>query len=98
MSRTPGQELSDIFYGLQITTKIIDAVVCEYKDGKRTQKDFEDRVQSQVRLLLNNLKQVKPTTEKFVQECYDLLNGSTVSNNTEEQVQSETSENVVAHS
>jgi len=95
--RTPGQTLSDLFYALQITTKVMESILTEYKEGKRDRKDFEDRIQSQTHLLLNNMKQIKPTTEKFVEECYDQLNG-TVSNSSEEQVQPEASENVVAHS
>jgi len=98
MNKTPGQELSDLYYALQITTKIVEGIISEYKDGKRTKKDFEDRIQSQTNLLLNNMKQIKPLTEKFIEECYSLLNGDAVSNNSEGEIQSKTSEDVAASS
>lgn len=73
MNKTPGQELSDLFYALQITTKIVDSILIEYKDKTRTQEDYEARIRSQTNLLLTNMKQIKPITEKLIQECYSLF-------------------------
>lgn len=70
MQKTPGQELSDVFYGLQMTVKIIEGIMQEHKDGKRDQTDYELRIQGQSNLLANNLKQVKPLTEKLFQEAF----------------------------
>lgn len=64
--RTPGEELSDLFYGLQITTKIIEGLLTEYDQGLREQTDYEGRFSSQINLLANNLKNVKPLTEKLI--------------------------------
>lgn len=66
MEKTPGQELSDLFYGLQMTVKILEGIMNEHKEGKRDQTDYESRIQSQSNLLANNLKNVKPLTEKLL--------------------------------
>ena len=71
MEKTPGQELSDLFYGLQMTVKILEVIVLEHKDGKREQSDYESRIVSQSNLLNNNLKGVKPLVEKLFQEAFD---------------------------
>ena len=65
MEKTPGQELSDLFYGLQMTVKILDGIMNEHKEGKRDQSDYESRIHSQSNLLADNLKKVKPLTEKL---------------------------------
>lgn len=70
MEKTPGQELSDLFYGLQMTVKILEGVMNEHKDGKREQTDYESRIHSQCNLLANNLKNVKPLTEKLFAEAF----------------------------
>ena len=70
MEKTPGQELSDLFYGLQMTVKILEGIMNEHKEGKRDQSDYESRVHSQSNLLANNLKGVKPLTEKLFQEAF----------------------------
>ena len=70
MEKTPGQELSDLFYGLQMTVKILEGIMIEHKDGKREQTDYESRIVSQSNLLNNNLKQVKPLTEKLFSEAF----------------------------
>jgi uncharacterized membrane protein len=70
MEKTPGQELSDVFYGLQMTVKILEGIINEHKDGKREQTDYESRIVSQSNLLNNNLKQVKPLTEKLFSEAF----------------------------
>ena len=69
-SKTPGQELSDLFYGLQTTVKILEGIMVEHEQGKRTQSDYELRIHSQSNLLNNNLKGVKPLVEKLFTEAY----------------------------
>jgi hypothetical protein len=71
MEKTPGQELSDLFYGLQMTVKILEGIMVEHKEGKRDQSDYESRIHSQSNLLVNNLKQVKPLSERLISEAYD---------------------------
>ena len=71
MEKTPGQELSDLFYGLQMTVKILEGIIEEHKQGKRTQSDYESRIVSQSNLLNNNLKNVKPLVEKLFQSAFD---------------------------
>lgn len=70
MENTSGQELSDLFYGLQMTVKILEGIMNEHKEGKRDQADYESRIQSQSNLLANNLKKVKPLTEKLFGEAF----------------------------
>jgi hypothetical protein len=77
MEKTPGQELSDVFYGLQMTVKILEGIMMEHKEGKRTQSDYESRVHSQSNLLANNLKTVKPLVEKLFSEAYSKFKVST---------------------
>jgi len=74
MEKTPGQELSDLLYGLQMTVKILDGIMEEHKQGKRDQSDYESRIHSQSNLLNNNLKNVKPLTEKLFQEAFSRFN------------------------
>lgn len=83
MEKTPGQELSDLFYGLQMTVKILEGIMTEHGEGKRTQSDYEARVHSQSNLLANNLKNVKPLVEKLFQEAYARFE----SNDTNQRVQ-----------
>jgi len=70
MEKTPGQELSDLLYGLQMTVKILEGIMIEHGEGKRSQSDYEIRVHSQSNLLNNNLKGVKPLVEKLFKEAY----------------------------
>jgi hypothetical protein len=74
MEKTPGQELSDLFYGLQMTVKILEGIMMEHSEGKRSQSDYESRVHSQSNLLNNNLKGVKPLVEKLFTEAYSRFN------------------------
>jgi len=74
MEKTPGQELSDLFYGLQMTVKILEGIMMEHSEGKRSQSDYESRVHSQSNLLNNNLKGVKPLVEKLFSEAYSRFN------------------------
>ena len=71
MDKTPGQELSDLFYGLQMTVKILEGIMDEHKAGKRDQFDYESRIQSQSNLLANNLKGVKPLVERLFQDAFN---------------------------
>jgi hypothetical protein len=64
--QTYGEELSDMFYALQITTKIMEGITKEHSDGKREQQDFEMRWQGQSELLCRNLAKIKPLVEKFI--------------------------------
>jgi hypothetical protein len=68
--KTTGEELSDMFYALQITSKIMEAITKEHDDGTRDQSDFESRWQGQSELLCRNLAKIKPLTEKFITEGY----------------------------
>ena len=68
--KTPGQELSDLLYGLQMTVKILDNVITEHKEGKRDQTDYESRIYSQSNLLNTNLKGVKSLVEKLFTEAF----------------------------
>jgi hypothetical protein len=70
MQKTPGQELSDLLFGLQTTVKIYEGIMMEHKEGKRDQSDYESRIHSQSNLLNNNLKNVKPLVEKLFQEAF----------------------------
>jgi hypothetical protein len=92
MEKTPGQELSDLFYGLQMTVKILEGIINEYKEGKRDQADYESRVHSQSNLLANNLKGVKSLVEKFFAEAYSSFNDNSVSSVSKETVFAEKSE------
>lgn len=78
--RTPGQELSDLFYGLQMTVKILESIIDEHKNGKRTQSDYELRIHSQSNLLNNNLKNVKPLVEKLFTSAYGRFNENPIIN------------------
>ena len=95
MEKTPGQELSDLLFGLQMTVKILEGVINEHKDGKREQSDYESRIHSQSNLLNNNLKNIKPLVEKLFTEAYGRFNESSVSSVSKETIQSKVSEEVV---
>ena len=71
MEKTPGQELSDLLFGLQTTVKILEGIMDEHKAGKRDQFDYESRIQSQSNLLANNLKGVKPLVERLFQDAFN---------------------------
>jgi hypothetical protein len=68
--RTTAQELSDVFYGLQIIVKIIEGLSQEYDNGGRTQTDYEQRFHSQVGLLCKALGDVRPLAEKLISDGY----------------------------
>ena len=93
-NKSPAHELSDLFYGLQMTVKIFEGIMIEHKEGKRTQEDYELRIHSQATLLNNNLKGVKSLVEKLFTEAYSRFN-ATVNSISEEAIHSEKSEAVV---
>ena len=76
MEKTPGQKLSDLFYGLQMTVKILEGIMIEHADGKRDQSDYESRIHSQSNLLVNNLKNVKPLSERLIAEAFSRFSKS----------------------
>jgi hypothetical protein len=76
MEKTPGQELSDLLFGLQTTVKILEGIMDEHKAGKRDQFDYESRVHSQSNLLANNLKGVKPLVERLFTEAFSRFDNS----------------------
>ena len=69
--QTYGEELSDMFYGLQITTKIMEGLTREHDEGKRDQLDFQSRWMSQSQLFVRNLAMIKPLVEKFISKGFD---------------------------
>ena len=71
MEKSPGQELSDLLFGLQTTVKILEGIMDEHKAGKRDQFDYESRILSQSNLLNNNLKGVKPLVERLFQDAFN---------------------------
>ena len=93
--QTPGQELSDLFYGLQITTKIMESLYTEYLQGIRSQEDFQMRWNSQSWLLASNLKTIKPLAEKFISEGYNKYEPSPNSPDTDRIIQSGSSSGLV---
>ncbi|NDB84144.1 MAG: hypothetical protein EB127_15710 [Alphaproteobacteria bacterium] len=96
MEKTPGQELSDLLFGLQMTVKILEGIVNEHKEGKRDQTDYESRIHSQSNLLNDNLKKIKPLVEKLFVEAYSRFNAGSVSSVSKEAIQSKVSEEVVS--
>jgi hypothetical protein len=88
MEKTPGQQLSDLLYGLQMTVKILEGMMMEHERGEREQSDYESRVHSQSLLLNSNLKSVKPLVEKLFVAAYSRFkqNESTVSGVSQEDV------------
>jgi hypothetical protein len=68
--KTIGEELSDMFYALQITSKIMEGVTKEHDNGSRDQTDFESRWHSQSELICRNLAKIKPLVEKFIHSGY----------------------------
>ena len=69
-ARTSAQELSDWFYGLQCTVKVMDGLMTEYESGTRDKADYEARFNANAHLLADNLKKVKTLTEKLLSEGY----------------------------
>jgi hypothetical protein len=85
--QTFGEELSDMFYALQITTKIMEGITKEHDEGSRSQDDFESRWHGQSELLCRNLAKIKPLVEKFISKGYSKY-VSSVSPDTAQQIQS----------
>lgn len=91
--KTFGEELSDMFYALQITTKIMESITKEHDSGVRDQNDFELRWQGQSELLCRNLAKLKPLVENFISAGYKKY-ASSVSSNTEKEVQPQSSDRI----
>jgi hypothetical protein len=68
--KTPTQDLNDLLYGLQMTTKILDNIESEFDEGLRSQDDFQNRYHSQATLLNMNLKKIKIIVEKMFKGAY----------------------------
>jgi len=92
--RTAAQELCDWFYGLQMTVKVMEGLMIEYEDGSRSKEDYESRFNANAHLLADNLKKIKPLTEKLISDGYSKY-GRTECLDTEGQVQSGGSDSVV---
>lgn len=69
-ARSPAQELSDWFYGLQMTVKVMEGLMTEYDNGTRSKEDYESRFNANAHLLADNLKKIKPLTEKLISDGY----------------------------
>jgi hypothetical protein len=69
-ARTPAQELCDWFYGLQMTVKVMEGLMIEYENGTRSKEDYENRFNANAHLLADNLKKIKPLTEKLISDGY----------------------------
>jgi len=93
-ARTSAQELSDWFYGLQMTVKIMEGLMNEYETGSRDKGDYEARFNANAHLLAENLKNVKPLTEKLLSEGYSKY-GRTECLSSEGDVHTATSDEVV---
>jgi hypothetical protein len=87
-TRTSGQELSDWFYGLQMTVKVMEGLMMEYETGTRDKMDYESRFNANAHLLAENLKNVKPLTEKLLSEGYSKYGRSSECLDTKGDVQS----------
>lgn len=59
----------------------------EYESGSRSKEDYEARFHSQSNLLVENMKKIKPLTEKLLSEGYDKY-GRSEGSNTESQLHS----------
>ena len=69
----------------------------EYETGSRSKEDYESRFNANAHLLADNLKNVKPLTEKLISEGYSKYGRSECST-TEEQVHIAGSDQVVNES
>lgn len=69
-TKTPAQELCDWFYGLQMTVKVMEGLMIEYENGTRSKEDYESRFNANAHLLADNLKIIKPLTEKLISDGY----------------------------
>ena len=96
-TRSSAQELSDWFYGLQMTVKVMEGLMNEYETGSRSKEDYESRFNANAHLLADNLKNVKPLTEKLISEGYSKYGRSECSDS-ERLVQSGGSDEVVTGS
>jgi hypothetical protein len=94
-ARTPAQELCDWFYGLQMTAKVMEGLMIEYENGTRSKEDYENRFNANAHLLADNLKKIKPLTEKLISDGYSKYGRSECSD-TDIDVQSGGSDELVS--
>jgi hypothetical protein len=96
MDNSRSYELSDLLYALQIEVKHLESLMLGAIDGTRTKEDFQDRFHHQAWQLADNLKKIKPLAEAVIKKGYSLfVDESSISINSEEQVQSGQSEGMV---
>ena len=81
---TPGTQLSDLFYSLQIRIKVMEELISSTKTGARPEEDFKDRFMSQAWLLATDLKKIKPLVDSMLEEGNALI--SPVSVDTKKEV------------
>jgi hypothetical protein len=81
---TPGTQLSDLFYSLQIRIKIIEELLQSRKNNTRPEDDFKNRFMNQAWTLASDLKRIKPLVDSMLLEGNALI--SPVSINSEKQV------------
>ena len=92
MEKHPAHLLGDLFVALKIQCELMERYMSDCAD-----MDYENRFHSQSQLMVNNLKLVKIGAERLISEGYKLfkVDESSVSANTESEVQPNTSEEVV---
>jgi DNA replication initiation complex subunit (GINS family) len=78
MQKSPINELGDVFYGLQVQTKIIEDLFNGYDNGLRDLEDFGTRFDSQANLLNTQLKKIKSLVEAIFIKGYDVINQKSV--------------------
>ena len=81
---TPGIQLSDLFYGLQLRIKVMEELIQSTKQGMRPENDFQSRFFTQAWVLANELKKIKPLVDAMLLEGNGIV--STVGSDTEKQV------------
>jgi len=70
-----------------MTVKVMEGLITEYESGTRDKADYESRFNANAHLLAENLKNVKPLTEKLLSEGYSKY-GRTECLHTESDLQS----------
>jgi hypothetical protein len=80
-----------------MTVKVMEGLMNEYETGSRSKEDYESRFNANAHLLADNLKNVKPLTEKLLSDGYSKY-GRSECVDTEEQVHSAGSDQVVNES
>ena len=76
-----------------MTVKVMEGLMNEYESGSRSKEDYESRFNANAHLLADNLKNVKPLTEKLISEGYSKY-GRSECTDTESNVHIATSDEV----